>query len=160
MACALVWAMSTLRSLSLGLCLSASMVAVACSSSSSSASSDESNIREADGPHLCVALRGNGNYIITHFASLARLIENYGIIDGMAGGSSSTITMFTYESILKNPTLRTCGDQACSAEETAARAALLLKSLREYGQTVGSTDGFIGDGGVVELVNNVKAAGI
>ena len=155
--------MSTLRSLARGLCLSSLAVAAsaACSASPDvSGGAAEQDVYARSAPKMCVALRGNGNYIITHFTSLARLIESYGMVDGMAGGSSSTVTMFVYESILKNQELRTCAGKACSAEETAARAALLLKSVKEYGIAVGTSDAILGPGGVVELTKAVKAEGI
>ena len=153
--------MATLRSLSLMTALTATLAAAACSQPSAPQTGGDQNILEGGGgPRLCAALRGNGNYVITHFASLARLIESYGLMDGMAGGSSSTITMFTYESILKNPALRDCDGHACSADETAGRAALLLKSVEEYGVAVGTSDGILGEGGILEIIQNTKAQGV
>jgi hypothetical protein len=76
---------------------------------------------------LCVALRGNGDFITTHFGALARIVEHYGLIDGLAGGSSSTVTMFLYESILKNPTIT-----SLDGEKKKFAVALLLKSLLGY----------------------------
>lgn len=84
---------------------------------------------DGEGPTLCVGVRGNGQLITAHFASLARIIENHGLIDGVAGGSSGSITSFLLESIEMNPHVR-CDD--CSAEEQAARAALLFKSFQGY----------------------------
>lgn len=81
---------------------------------------------------LCAAIRGNGHYVITHFASLARLIESYGIVDGVSGGSSGSVTTFLYESMLKNPALGT-------GEARAARVALLLKSVEGYALEVAET---------------------
>jgi hypothetical protein len=116
------------------------------------------------GPALCAALRGNGEDIYAHFVSLARMIETVGLFDGMAGGSSSTITMFTYESILKHPALRDCsdanGERACTDDETALRAALMLKSARGYAQTVGVSDGILGNAGIAQLVGQVESQGI
>ena len=39
---------------------------------------------------LCVGIRGNGEKITAHFGALARIVENYGKIDGSAGGAGGT----------------------------------------------------------------------
>ncbi|MBX3162708.1 MAG: hypothetical protein KF773_42495 [Deltaproteobacteria bacterium] len=83
-------------------------------------------------PQLCAAIRGNGQLITAHFASLARITEHYGMIDAAAGGSSASITIFMTESVRKNPNVWSCGGYDCSADERAARAALLLKSFPGY----------------------------
>ena len=53
---------------------------------------------------------------------------------------------------LKHPALRDCGDasgaRACTDAETALRAALLLKSVRGYAETVGVSDGILGNAGI------------
>jgi len=138
------------------------------SSGGSSGTGDDSSGDDDDtgstGPKLCAALRGNGEDIYAHFVSLARMIESVGLFDGMAGGSSSTITMFTYESILKHPALRDCGDatgpRTCTDAETALRASLLLKSVRGYAEEVGISDGILGNAGIVELVSQIQSQGI
>jgi hypothetical protein len=58
-----------------------------------------------------VGIRGNGESVVAHWPGLARLTEGYGPFQYMAGGSSATITIFLYESVLLNPHL------SCSAEE-------------------------------------------
>jgi hypothetical protein len=63
---------------------------------------------------------------------MARIMEHYGPIDGIAGGSSASITSFFTESILSNPLVRQCGEDQCSRVETGERAALLFKSLFGY----------------------------
>lgn len=83
-------------------------------------------------PKLCAAVRGNGQLITAHFASLARITEHYGLIDAAAGGSSGSITIFITESVRKNPNIWTCGDAPCNESDRAARAALLLKSFPGY----------------------------
>ncbi len=93
-----------------------------------------------EAPKLCAAVRGNGHYIVTHFASLARIVEHYGVVDGIAGGSSGSLSAFIYESIRKNPAAAQCGGAPCSPEELAPRVSLLLKSLEGYGQTVAASD--------------------
>lgn len=99
---------------------------------------DDSNLTSnVDGaPKLCAAVRGNGQYIVTHFASLARIIEHYGVVEGMAGGSSGSISTFVYESMLKNPAVAKCGTEKCSAPKYPARLSLALKSVQGYGQNV------------------------
>jgi hypothetical protein len=67
-----------------------------------------------------------------HFNALARLTEHYGAFDGLAGGSSSTITMFLYESMLQSPGLHDCGGQACTPEQVGVRLSFLLKSMWGY----------------------------
>ncbi len=73
---------------------------------------------QAGAPRLCAAVRGNGQSILTHFASLSQIVGHYGVVDGMAGGSSGSITTFVYESMLKNPVMK----------RDPARLALALKS--------------------------------
>ncbi len=80
----------------------------------------------------CVGVRGNGELITAHFASLARIIEHYGLTSGVSGGSSASITSFLLESIQMHPAVTTCGDVPCTDEQAANRAALLLKSLQGY----------------------------
>ncbi|MEM6294482.1 MAG: hypothetical protein AAGA54_24630, partial [Myxococcota bacterium] len=80
----------------------------------------------------CVGVRGNGQLITAHFASLARIIEHYGLVSGVSGGSSASITSFLLESIQMNPAVNDCGGKGCTDEEAANRAALLFKSLQGY----------------------------
>src|SRR5512141_842017 len=101
---------STLRPAGLFIAV-ASIVLGACSSpkEEDGAADEGAVIQQSDAPKLCAAVRGNGESILTHFASLSRIVEHYGVVDGMAGGSSGSITTFTYESILKNPAMQRCG---------------------------------------------------
>jgi hypothetical protein len=118
----------------------------------------------AGAPKLCAAVRGNGTHIVAHFTSLARIIEHYGTLDGIAGGSSGSITTFLYDSILKNPAVMKCGAGECSASERAARVSLALKSLQGYAMAaVSSPEGTA----ITDLVavasrlkNEVEARGI
>lgn len=118
----------------------------------------------AKGPKLCVALRGNGPSVITHFVSLARIVEHYGVVDGIAGGSSGSLTTFVYESILANPAISRCGTTECSETERAARVSLALKSIQGYGMTVASSEegAAIGDlaGTAAKLKKEVEERGI
>ena len=89
---------------------------------------------------MCAAIRGNGELISSHFASLARIIEHYGVLDGAAGGSSASITIFLTESVLMNPLIHNCGGQPCSDTDSIIRAALLLKSFPGYLAHLTTTD--------------------
>ncbi|MDB4933581.1 MAG: hypothetical protein JWP87_553 [Labilithrix sp.] len=126
-----------------GLFVAAFSVALAACSSApeEDAAADEGEIVQASAtPKLCAAVRGNGESILTHFASLSRIVEHYGVVDGMAGGSSGSITTFTYESILKNSVMHRCGTKRCSADADAARVALALKSVQGYANVVGDSE--------------------
>src|SRR5574338_1035238 len=63
---------------------------------------------------VCAAVRGNGQLIFAHFASLARITEHYGPLWGSAGGSSGSITQFLLESIQMNPAVASCGEYECT----------------------------------------------
>lgn len=72
----------------------------------------------------CVAVRGNGHYVTAHFGGLARIIEDHGIMHGIAGSSSATLSAFIYDSILENSAVKNA-----SGESQQRRVALLLKSV-------------------------------
>ena len=92
-------------------------------------------------PHdYCVGVRGNGPLITSHFASLARIIEHYGLASGISGGSSGSVSSFMLDSIQMNPAVTKCGTASCTPEQAANRAALLLKSLRGYVEVLGGTE--------------------
>ena len=78
------------------------------------------------------------------YDALARLLENYGPIDGIAGGSSASATSFLYESVYMNPAVWACGEPAihCTERETANRMAFLMKSMREFVQVLGDRADF------------------
>jgi hypothetical protein len=129
---------------SAGLLVAVASIALgACSAEGNddTAGADEGAVISAPStPKLCAAVRGNGESILTHFASLSRIVEHYGVVDGMAGGSSGSITTFTYESMLKNPVMHRCGTKRCSADADAARVALALKSVQGYANVVGDSE--------------------
>ncbi len=120
--------------------LAASVACAATPSDTDDAAGGDEAIRAGEAPQLCAAIRGNGEYIVTHFASLSRIVETYGIPYGTAGGSSGSITQFVYESILMSPVIRTCGDHKCSDAEASARVALALKSVEGYGESLLASD--------------------
>lgn len=88
---------------------------------------------------MCVAIRGNGNYIFAHWGALARILENYGPIDGLAGGSSGSASAFLYESIYTNPAVWDCRPYGgrCSERNAALRMSFLMKSIREFVNVIG-----------------------
>ncbi len=134
------------------------LTAVGCSSSTDDdAARDDATKKASSSLKLCAAVRGNGHYIMTHFTSLARIVEHYGVIDGLAGGSSGSITQFLYESMHMNPDLRTCGAGKCTDEQTAARLALLLKSVMGYAEAVGGSDEAQSIMALVSSFSKVKA---
>jgi hypothetical protein len=80
---------------------------------------------------MCVGIRGNGPRLWAHFPALARTVEAFGPVSGIAGGSSATITGFLLESIQCNPLILNCGESGCcSGTEQRARISLLLKSVQ------------------------------
>jgi len=91
-------------------------------------------------PSVCAGIRGNGELIFAHFASLARLSEHYGLLDAAAGGSSASITIFLTESMYLNSALRTCREGVCSREEAGVRAAFMFKSLQGYAGVLATTE--------------------
>lgn len=138
-----------------------SLSAAACSAPAGEeeAADDEGAIIGASTtPRLCAAVRGNGESILTHFASLSRIVEHYGVVDGMAGGSSGSITTFTYESILKNPAMSKCGTKKCSPTAQAARIALALKSVQGYADVVGDSEEASSIKGLAATIGKLKAA--
>ncbi len=76
----------------------------------------------------CVAIRGNGGRGAAHISALAKSHEQYGLLWGIAGTSSGSVVSFIVDSIYGNPLLYDCDGTRCTPQETAARAALLMKS--------------------------------
>lgn len=125
--------------------------------------------QDGEGPSLCVGVRGNGERITSHFASLARIAEHYGLFDGIAGGSSGSITSFLVESVQMNPFVRCAG---CTPYEQGRRAAVLFKSLHGYfgllaasgeGQAIGTLTtlaGQIQEQGIEAMLTNDPTAGV
>ena len=143
-----------------GLLIAVASVALgACSSApvDNSAADEGQIIQQSSTPKLCAAVRGNGESILTHFASLSRIVEHYGVVDGMAGGSSGSISTFTYESILKNPAMHRCATKRCSPDGEAARIALALKSLQGYANVVGDSEEAASIKGLAGTAGKLKA---
>jgi hypothetical protein len=134
----------------------AAAFAPGCSTASESDPS-EADIASGSSPSLCAAVRGNGELIGAHFQSLAHIVETYGALDGMAGGSSASITTFLYESILANPAITRCGEKTCSRAEKSARIALALKSIMGYGGVVATSKEALVVRDAVSIVKKVQA---
>ena len=112
-------------------------------------------------PALCVGVRGNGQRIFAHFGAMTRIHERYGLIEGVAGGSSGSITSFLTESIYANPHVYACqGSAACSDEESGLRAALLFKSLQGYAGLVAQSDEVVAFQQAAPIIAAIKAEGI
>lgn len=146
--------MPTVRHLALALLTCSTFVACAAPAPEDAA---EDDVTEPGAPALCAAVRGNGELIGAHFPSLARVVETYGVVDGMAGGSSGSITTFLYESILMHPAVNTCGTHKCSAEEKSARVALMLKSILGYGEVVATSEEAVTIRNAMEFAMTIKA---
>ncbi len=84
-------------------------------------------------PKICAAMRGNGPRMPALFGGLAQIIDQHGLVDRVAGGSSASIVSFFYESMVMNPAVWQCGSAPCSDDETRDRVALLLKSISGIG---------------------------
>ncbi len=119
---------------------------------------DSGDIRNIDGegPTMCAALRGNGDRIPAHFAALARIVENHGLLSGVAGGSSAAFTALLLESVQKNASVQ-C--QHCSASEKGERAALLLKSMFGYIETISASEDFLAAQSYAALLNEIQQSG-
>ncbi|MES3037770.1 MAG: hypothetical protein V4736_07680 [Bdellovibrionota bacterium] len=78
-------------------------------------------------PGLCVALRGNGFRIASHFGSLAKIVETSGMPDAVVGSSSGSISAFLLDSVALNPWVH-----QSSPEDKKLEAALLLKTMPEF----------------------------
>lgn len=109
---------------------------------------------------LCVAVRGNGPKIFSHFGGMARIHEHYGLIDGVAGGSSGSITSYFTESMYINPHVFDCGGQTCDDDEAALRIALLFKSIAGYLEVLANTDEALAVQQLGPVVAQAKAMGI
>jgi hypothetical protein len=115
---------------------------------------------ETDAARMCVGVRGNGQLIFAHFASLARIAEHYGPVWGAAGGSSGSITMFVLDSMQLNPAIATCGTAECTRAEQGVRIAALLKSMNGYAAALGETPEAAAVGQLAPLAKRFADSGI
>ncbi|MBT9558838.1 MAG: hypothetical protein IV100_22595 [Myxococcales bacterium] len=109
---------------------------------------------------FCVAIRGNGELITAHFAALARLAETFGAFDGVAGGSSGSISAFFTESIHLHPGIKKCGGKACTPLQAGARVGLMFKSLYGYLQAMTERDEAVAVGVLLDVAAKAQAQGI
>ncbi|MEY4630124.1 MAG: hypothetical protein RIQ81_244, partial [Pseudomonadota bacterium] len=100
----------------------------------------------------CVALRGNGTHVLAHLTGLARITQEWGEVQAVAGGSSSTISSLLYESILLNPAV-----ERLPAKERAAAVSLLLKSAPGYAAAAINSPEWKAINGLPELARNLLA---
>ena len=120
-----------MRRLSRVLMLVLLFVTPACFPSRPKASNSEAMATAFDPLERCVALRGNGTHFIAHTAALAKITNRWGEVQAMAGGSSGTITILMYESILMNPAVN-----FLKGIDRNRAISLLLKSIAGYAQEV------------------------
>ena len=90
-------------------------------------SKSDSGFYSPEKPKLCGALRGNGDKVSAHLASLAGVVERFGVVDGVSGSSSSAISLFLYESALINPLIWNCSGAPCDDQTVRARLSFVLK---------------------------------
>ena len=111
-------------------------------------------------PTLCVAIRGNGELVTAHFAAMARIVETFGPLDGVAGGSSASITSFLTESMHMHPGVTTCGGSPCTKLQAGARLGLMYKTLYGYLAAMGDRDEAVAIGTLLDVVAQAQAEGI
>jgi hypothetical protein len=85
----------------------------------------------------CVAIRGNGELAPAHWGAFAKTLETFGTPVGAAGGSSASITVFLFESMLSNPIVA-----ALDTTEKKEALALLFKALEPLVSKVGHDSRF------------------
>ncbi len=162
--------MKTMRC-AMGLALLAGLTALGCGAGGDDGAGDEGPACEGakcDDPfaegfeaaNVCVGVRGNGELIFAHFASLARIVEHYGLVAGYSGGSSASITGFILESTQLNPAIESCAEAPCTPAEQAARVAFLLKSMQGYVQVLAGTDEAMAVQQLIPLAQRVQEQGL
>lgn len=122
--------------------------------------SDANNGSTAEAASICVGVRGNGPRIFAHFGAMARIHEHYGLISGVAGGSSGSITSFVTESMYANPEVFRCGESSCSDREAAARIALMFKSIEGYVALIAGTDEAIAFQQLLPIITAIQEEGV
>ncbi len=79
----------------------------------------------------CIALRGNGELVPSHWGALSHTVETFGLPSALAGGSSASISIFLVDSILQNSILKSEEDQ----KKKTVYLAFLIKSIEGYMQS-------------------------
>jgi hypothetical protein len=72
----------------------------------------------------CLAIRGNGEAEPAHWGAMARTVEQLGVPDAMAGGSSASISMFWLEAMASNRLVLNVPPQM-----QKPRLSLMIKSM-------------------------------
>jgi hypothetical protein len=121
---------------------------------------DDGKGDQTGGVTMCAAVRGNGQLIPAHFASLARIVEHYGPIHAVSGGSSGSITSFLLSSIQSNPLVTECNGEPCTTAEESARIALMLKSFQGYLEYLTTTEEAMALQAAAPIVEQVREQGI
>lgn len=138
--------------------------AVAADAATADAATDDAATDDAASPAeptpVCVAIRGNGELITAHFAALARIAETFGPFEGVAGGSSASITSFLTESMHMHPLLWRCGEATCSRAAAGARLGLMFKSLYGYLAAMGERDEAVAVGRILGVIALAQEEGI
>lgn len=81
-------------------------------------------------PHnYCIAIRGNGELMPAHWGALAQTVEYFGVPQGIAGGSSGSLSAFLMESFMMNPILQ---DPTLDLETKSTYLAFMIKSLEGF----------------------------
>jgi hypothetical protein len=87
-------------------------------------------------PSYCLAVRGNGESIATHWNPIARLVEDYGMPKAAAGGSSGAISLYLLDSLAGNRQL----NREANEVKKRKQQALLLKSMPEFLKAMAAQD--------------------
>lgn len=105
----------------------------------------------AQSSNYCVAIRGNGELQPAHWGAMAKLIEDRGFPQKMAGGSSGSLTMFLADSIASNPYISAESPLSAGLTEEQKRSlgALMFKSLH-------GVVNFIAESKQVQSAKNLK----
>lgn len=78
--------------------------------------------------NYCLAIRGNGENVAAHWPAMARIVEENGLPEAAAGGSSASVSLFFLDSLAGNAVMNDEKDPV----KRRKMQALLLKSLPEF----------------------------
>ena len=95
--------------------------------------------------NYCAGIRGNGELAPAHWSAMSRIIENRGMPQTVAGGSSASITIFFLDALSRNKSL------------SDNDRALMLKSLVPHIGYLYSEDAKVPE--IMKLVGNVTGFG-
>lgn len=147
--------------------MSVAIAMVGCSDDDTSPDEGQTGVTTDDGKGdavggetMCAAVRGNGQLIPAHFGALARLVEHYGPLHAISGGSSGSITSYLVSSIRANPLLDRCGDKACTPQERWNREALLLKSFQGYLEFLANSEDALAVRALAPIAAKIQEEGI